>query len=333
MPLDGKILAQAKDILESKSRRNTELLTQREEEVYKKAPIIGALDAEIKETMMELVKVSLGMDTNGKIEDIRKKNQKLQEERQNELKKAGFSIDFLDETYMCTKCNDTGYIKTTICSCLMDIYKSEQTKSLNNLFKLGDESFENFNLMFYDDEPFMGSSDSPRSTMKTIHDICFEYARNFGAKSDNLLFFGTPGLGKTFLSACIARVVADSGFSVVYDTAASIFGKYEDEQFGRINNPEEVRGIRNDIKRYLECDLLVLDDLGTEFVTTFTISALYELINTRLINNKKTIISSNLDVGEFFKKGYTEEIVSRLTGDYQSLNFRGDDIRKKKNAL
>jgi DNA replication protein DnaC len=165
--------------------------------------------------------------------------------------------------------------------------------------------------------------------MEIIYEICVEYSRKFGENSKNLFFIGAPGLGKTFLSACIARVVADKGYSVVYDMATSIFSKLEEEKFRKTDDPEETLETRTEIKRYLECDLLILDDLGTEMVTSFTISALYELINTRLITNRKTIVSSNYSI-EDLKRRYTEQIMSRLEGEYQVLTFRGDDIRKIK---
>jgi DNA replication protein DnaC len=209
----------------------------------------------------------------------------------------------------------------------MEIYKKEQTKSLSSLLKLGKETFDSFELTYYNDTKSSETGISPRRCMEMIYEICVEYSRKFGEKSDNLFFNGATGLGKTFLSASIARVVAEKGHSVVYDMAGSIFNKFEDVKFQRIEDQDEAR---SEIKRYLECDLLILDDLGTEMTTVFTISALYELINTRLITNRKTIISSNLTFDEL-RRRYTEQITSRLEGEYQVLTFRGEDIRKKRN--
>jgi len=163
--------------------------------------------------------------------------------------------------------------------------------------------------------------------MEIIYETCVEYARKFGQKSMNLFFNGAPGLGKTFLSACIARVVADNGYSVVYDMAASIFAKFEEAKFSRTEDPEESRA---EVRRCLECDLLILDDLGTEMTTAFTVSALYELVNTRLVTGKKTIVSSNLTINEL-RRRYSGQIMSRLEGEYQVLTFRGEDIRKRRN--
>jgi len=336
MALDGKILARARATLEKKRRSKEEHLGQRQLDVYAKAPRVHELDTELRVTMAEIVGIALGIDAASKVEDIRARNLELQEQRQNEIVKAGFPANYLDDGYMCPKCRDTGYVDTRMCLCLEVIYKEEQNNSLSNLFKLGHETFENFNLSYYSDTPAPDTGISPRRIMEDIYELCIEYARKFGNKSVNLFFNGAPGLGKTYLSACIARVVADSGFSVVYDMAASVFTKFEEVKFTRTNDSEEARAevkkARDEIKRFLECDLLIIDDLGTEMTTAFTVSALYEIINTRLVSGRKTLINSNLTLDEL-RRRYSEQIMSRLEWDYQVLTFYGDDIRKKKNAV
>jgi len=210
------------------------------------------------------------------------------------------------------------------------LYKEEQKASLTNLFKLGDETFDNFNLLFYDETLVTDSGTIfPRESMKIVFDTCVEYAHKFGEGSQNLLFLGATGLGKTYLSACIARVVAERGHSVVYDMATVIFSKFEDVKFSRTDDLEDKR---DEIKRYLECELLIIDDLGTELVTAFTVATLYEVINTRLITGKSTIVSSNLTVDDLYSR-YSEQIASRLEGEYHVLKFYGDDVRKKKNLM
>jgi len=292
-------------------------------------PRIRALDAEIRATMSDLIGAALDSGSAAQAEGIRLRNLELQKQRRSELIRAGFSDSYLDDEYMCPKCHDTGYVHTRMCECLMELYKNEQRESLSNLFKLGGETFDSFNLSYYDDMPAPDTGGSPRQSMEIIYEICVEYARKFGAKSMNLFFNGAPGLGKTFLSACIARVVAENGFSVVYDMASSVFAKFEDAKFMRVGDPEEAR---NEVGRCLECDLLILDDLGTEMATAFTTSALYEIINTRLVTGKKTIVSSNLAIHEL-RRRYSGQIMSRLEGEYQVLTFRGDDIRKKRNNM
>ena len=327
--IDGKLLARAKAALEEKRRNNEEQYERRLVRAYARAPRIRALDAEIRATISDLIGIALGSSCGMHAEDIRLRNLELQEQRRSELLRAGFLESYLDDEYMCPDCNDTGYVRTEICDCLMELYKDEQRESLSNLFKLGSETFDSFDLSYYDDMPSPDTGRSPRQSMEIIYEICVEYARKFGKDSMNLFFNGTPGLGKTFLSACIARVVAENGFSVVYDMASSVFAKFEDAKFLRTDDPEEVRG---EVRRYLECDLLIFDDLGTEMTTTFTTSALYEIINTRLITGKKTIVNSNLAIYEL-RRRYSEQIMSRLEGEYQVLTFRGDDIRRKRNIM
>ena len=292
-------------------------------------PRIRVIDAEIRETMSELVGFALGAENGENVGDIRLKNMELQEQRRAELVRAGFPENYLDDGYMCADCHDTGYIGTKMCDCLTELYKAEQRDSLSSLFKLGGETFDSFDLSYYDDIPAPDTGISPRRSMEIIYETCVEYARKFGGKSMNLFFNGAPGLGKTFLSACIARVVAGNCYSVVYDTASSIFAKFEDARFLRADDPEEARA---EVRRCLECDLLILDDLGTEMTTAFTVSVLYELINTRLITSRKTLISSNQTLHELHRR-YSEQIMSRLEGEYQVLTFRGEDIRRKRNII
>ena len=157
-----------------------------------------------------------------------------------------------------------------------------------------------------------------------IREICGNYAHTFGPRSGNLLFTGPPGLGKTFLSACIAREVSDLGFSVVYDTAAHVFHQFESEKFGRENPYEEDPD--REINRYLNCDLLIMDDLGTEMLTSFVQAAFYRIVNDRLLSRRKTVLSTNLTVAEIGQR-YGQAVRSRVEGEYQVLPFFGEDIR------
>ena len=327
--IDGKILARARAVLEEKRRQEDEDFEDRVRRVYARAPRVRELDMELRRTMSELISVALGSDSAQRIEDIRHRNIELQEKRRSEIISAGFPENYCDQISMCPKCNDTGYINTKMCDCLTFLYKEEQRASLSSLFKLGNERFENFDLSYYDDTPSYDTGLSPRRSMEVVYKTCVKYARHFGDKSMNLLFIGAPGLGKTFLSACIARVVSDNGYSVVYDMAAAIFTKFEDMKFLRTDNIDK---IRDETKRYLECDLLIIDDLGTEMSTAFTISTLYEIINTRLLTGRKTVVNSNLTLNELNRR-YSGQIMSRLEGEYQVLTFYGDDIRKKRNML
>ncbi len=331
MSLDGKILAKAKLRLEERKRDFDIQRDNRLREVYVKCPRIMMLDREIKGTIIEVIGMALksGQDPSEAIAALGDKNQYLQTERVQELISAGFSPDYIDDEYLCSHCRDTGYIGTEVCSCLKKLYNEQLKASLSSLFKLGGETFDNFDLSWYDDTPIPELGMSARSNMETICEACYRYANKFGSQSTNLFLNGSPGLGKTFLSACIARVVAEKGFSVVYDMACSIFSAFEDEKFSKSDDPVF---LRSELKGYLESDLLIIDDLGTEMMTKFTVSALYELLNTRLIAGRKTIISSNLSMDEL-RRQYTPQIMSRLEGEFQVLKFYGNDIRMLKKGL
>ena len=189
------------------------------------------------------------------------------------------------------------------------------------MLDLGNQSFDSFSLHWYSDRTDPEEGVFPRENMENIYEACQKYARQFGPESGNLLFFGSTGLGKTFLSAAIAREVSASGFSVVYDTAAHVFQRFEAEKFDR----DEDAG--HDVRRVLRCDLLILDDLGTEHSTPFVKSVLYQIINTRLLERRATILSTNLPPEDIAER-YSSQIASRIEGEYQIFEFFGEDIRQ-----
>ena len=206
-----------------------------------------------------------------------------------------------------------------MCECLKELCRQEQKKELTNLF--GAESFEKFRLDLYPEQYDNQLKRSPREVMnRTYHDT-LSYAQNFTCTSPSLLFVGATGLGKTYLSACIARTVADRGFSVSYAPVGQLMAAFENEKF----RPQPDTSCTEE---YFSCDLLIIDDLGTEMTTQFTISALYQILNTRLMGAKPTIVSTNLPLGDLSAR-YSEQIASRLLGAYRLYKFYGDDIRFK----
>lgn len=329
MALDGKLLGRAMDRLEELNKRDERERTRLQQRVYERLPRVERIDRVIASSFAEAAFAALDSGSANPEEALRSialENLKLQAERAELMTEAGFAPDCLDEKPRCEKCSDRGFYGTKPCSCLMELYREEQRKELSQLLKLGEETFDSFELDYYDDRPDKNGL-VPREVMETVYEICLQYARRFGMEMDNLFMTGGPGLGKTFLSTCIAKVVSESGFSVVYDTAVNVFARFEEERFSR--GYTDMDALRADLDRYMNCDLLILDDLGTEMTTSFTISALYDLVNTRLRTGKKTIINSNLGVEEI-RRRYSVQIASRLQGEYTVLRFVGRDIRQMK---
>lgn len=291
-------------------------------QAYSEYPRLKEIDRELRLTMVQLMANALrvGEDPTAVIEEIREQNLALQREREWIIEVAEYEDGFLDDTPICKMCSGTGYRGATMCECLRELCRQEQRKELTSLLGSGKESFESFRVDYYSDEydPRLGTS--ARKLMTSNFNICKRYASTFSPNSGSLLFSGATGLGKTFLSACIARCVSDSGFSVIYETAGRIFSDFENERFGSEDNLGSTR-------KYFNCDLLILDDLGTEMTTQFTVSVLYNIVNTRMMEGKATIISTNL-LPEAIEKRYSPQIASRIVGTYRLIKFAGTDIRQ-----
>ena len=325
--MDGKLLARAKERLSERSRQNEQAWLDRRTAAFRKVPELEKLEKELQSlvTQAALSALMRGQNVSAAVDGMAEKSLALQARRRALLRNAGLPENTLDEIYTCPKCHDTGYVDGDMCSCLQALYQEEARKSLSNLLKLGSESFAGFDLSYYSTETDADRGVSPRERMRVVLEYCRLYAQKFAPGADNLLFQGGTGLGKTFLSACIAREVAERGFSVAYETAVACVSDFEAQKFGR-GSAEYDRACEQ-VKRYLGCDLMILDDLGTEMSGGFSMTALYTLINTRLTERKTTIISTNLSIEDIRKK-YSEQIASRLEGEYQNLYFMGSDIRR-----
>ena len=309
-------LAQAKADHDAENRYRIETL-------YGQYPRLREIDLALRQSVSHAVAAAFrkGADTTAAIAAIKEENLALQREREWLLEANDLDESVLEPAPICSHCGGSGYVGAVMCECLQELCRQEQKKELSSLLG-GKENFDQFRLDLYPTEPDPQTGISPRQLMQNTYQHCRRYAREFSLRSPSLLFVGTPGLGKTFLSACIARSVADAGFSVVYDTAGKLFTDFEIVKFS---------GDRADLTRkYLECDLLIIDDLGTEMTTQFTVSALYHVINTRMMENKATIISTNLNIEESARR-YSPQIASRLQGSFKMLTFVGDDIRVMKN--
>ena len=263
---------------------------------------------------------ALGMGAVDAKEYIRKLseiNLNAQAQRRMFLKKAGFPEDWLDVHYSCPKCEDKGFVNGIMCDCFKDLLKSLEYEKLCSKLPVGSCRFDNFKLDYYPD----GAGTSPRRRMESVLNYCKTYATDFRRRSPSLLLYGKTGLGKTHLSLAVAGKAVESGYGVIYTSAQNLFNKLEKEKFGRSDgNTEET---------ILDCDLLIIDDLGAEFTTQFTVSALYNIINSRELEGKPTIISTNL-TPEQLTSTYSERIASRILSNFVMLYFDGSDIRQIK---
>lgn len=329
MSYDGKILHRAMEQFEADKAERQAQFAARQAKLFRQIPRLEEIDRELRGTMSEIIASALrrGADPRPAIAVIRDKNLALQRRRAELLAENGYPEDALEQKSACPLCDDTGYRGGDMCRCLRRYYTREQIRELSKMLDMGGASFETFSFDWYSQEPGeLGVS--PRENMERNYDVCQDYAYQFGRRSGNLLLSGDPGLGKTFLSACVARVVSENGFSVVYDTAAHVFARFEADKFRR----EEGEDAEADVNRCMQCDLLILDDLGTEMTTAFVQSALYQIVNGRLLAGKKTLISTNLSLQEIERR-YSPQIRSRLEGEYQILPFFGEDIRPRKAGM
>ena len=300
-------LAEARADRESENREHLQ-------QAYRKVPRLQEIDRQLRLTMAKAAQAAFvqGGDVQEMMQEARRENLLLQQERA-ELAALYFEEGYLDDSPICDRCGGLGYVGSAMCECLAELCRQEQKKELTFL-NVGKESFEQFRLDYYPEE------NNIRRIMERTFQACRRYAYSFSEKSANLLFSGDTGLGKTFLSACIARTVADSGYSVMYESAGHLFANLERAKFA---NDETAR---KEADKYTACDLLIVDDLGTEMPGTYVTSALYTLINDRMLAGKPTIISTNLNTEDFAHR-YSPQIASRLRGGYTRIPFVGEDIR------
>lgn len=319
-----EVIQRARQRLASAKADRESQYQQRLQEAYRDLPRLRQIDQQLRQTMALAAQAafSRGGDVAALIEEAKQKNLSLQAERRA-LLDATFAPGWLDETPVCKRCNGNGYIGSTMCDCLAELCREEQRKELTVL-NVGEDNFDAFRLDVYPDKTDARLGINIRGLMERTYQICRSYAEGFTAKSGNLLFSGDTGLGKTFLSACIARTVSDKGYSVVYESAGHLFSNLERAKF---TGDEDAR---REAERYTACDLLIVDDLGTEMPGQFTTAALYTLINDRILAGKATIVSTNLNVEDFTKR-YNAQVASRLRS-FQRLAFLGEDIRLKKQA-
>ncbi|MEI3306755.1 MAG: ATP-binding protein [Dysosmobacter sp.] len=248
MAYDGRVMRLALEQFDEDRRARSEEQERRRERVFARQPRLREIEGELRSTMSRIIAQALrqGTDPVPAVERLRDENLRLQEEKRTLLEQMGLPADYLEEKPVCPICNDTGYHAGRVCRCLRAYYAKEQQKELSRMLDLGNQSFDTFELEWYSDQVEPGRTISYQENMKWVYDVCAEYAHRFGRKPGNLLLLGAPGLGKTHLSAAIAREVSGRGYSVVYDTASHIFERFESQKFGREDEAQE------DVERVLE---------------------------------------------------------------------------------
>ncbi len=305
-------------IYKDKNLRAKEKAEERRRELHERLPQLREIDRALSTTGLRIMREAL----NGKeglaerIKGLEEGNALLLEARKEILRAAGYPEDYSAVKYECDICMDVGYIDGRMCKCMKRALTLAGYESSGVLKLIEKQNFETFSLDYYAGEE--------RANMERVLARCKQYAAGFdGVHMKNLLFIGTTGLGKTHLSSAIAKIVVENGHDVVYESAQKIFADFEAEKFGKAA-PGEDR-----TSRYLSAELLIIDDLGTEMTSTFTVSCLYNLINTRLIAEKSMIISTNVRKEELLDK-YSDRITSRLFGEFDICVFKGKDVRSQK---
>ena len=307
------------------------LIHSRREEIYANIPRFQEIDNEIATSSVDLIQASIEGGLTGSVDtsNLHTKIENLIKEKLSLLKSHGYGEDYLNPPYQCPDCKDTGYIDHKPCHCFtqraIDLLYSQD--HVQKIFEK--ENFRNFSFDYYSDDYFSdkdGSGLSAKENAKKAYADAIDFARKFSVNRDNILLSGETGVGKTYLSNCIGKAVLDQGFSVIYLTAFQLFEIFEKNTFHKKDsNPEDSVPYRN----IFDCDLLIIDDLGTEFSNSFTTSQLFQCINERLIHKRSTVISTNLSLKDI-KETYSERIFSRFIENYTLITLFGEDIRIQK---
>lgn len=304
-------------------RKNAETEAEdRKAAFYRRCPSAEKIEKILSSTALAAARAVLsGKNTKELLFQLKQNNQKLQEELDRLLKAEGLPAGYLEPNYSCRDCGDAGYIDGRMCHCMKKLLRAESYRRLNTLTPLSLSTFESFRLDYYSARPEGEGKKSPRAQMEGVFENCRRYAENFSPASPSLILQGGTGLGKTHMSLAIANQAIQKGFGVIYCSVNNLVTQLEREHFGKEDGDTG--------KSLTECDLLILDDLGTEFRSSFSVAEIYNIVNTRLMMQKPTIISTNLSMQELQER-YTERFASRVMGNYVRVSFCGRDNRLQK---
>ncbi len=311
---------------EQKQVHNRDLLDKRRKTVYNLIPELEKIHNSISLLSVSQARKLLNGDDNA-LQELKNELKRLTDRKSELLVSAGFPADYLEPIYECEDCKDTGYIGNKKCHCfqkaIIDLLYTQS--NLKNILKV--ENFNTFSFAYYSDnhiDPVTGRSSL--ANIKNAYCIAQEFVTSFADEFRNLFLYGDTGVGKTFLSNCIAKELIDRSFSVIYLTSFELFDTLAKSKF------EKEKAAESMCEHIFDCDLLIIDDLGTELANSFTISQLFLCLNERLLRRKSTIISTNLSL-ESLVDIYSERTFSRITSNYTMLKLTGDDIRIKKKLM
>ena len=300
------------------------LLEQRQKEIEQNLPAYTQLQQQIIENSMAYARAALFSKDSADGASLRKQNEELSRKKEALLLANGYPADYLSPTYLCNDCKDTGMIGEERCHCFKQAVVDLLYAQSNVATIIKEENFDTFSFDYYNNTVIDPKTKlTPRQNIRRIYDICQSFVRNFDNEFNNLLFYGNSGLGKTFLSHCIAKELLETAHTVLYLTAYELF-----DILGKSMYREEEEFAAS-AEHILDCDLLIIDDLGTELANAFTLSRLNLCINERYINRRSTIISTNFGIPEL-EAHYGERNFSRIFSSYTPLRFFGEDIRLKK---
>jgi len=289
---------------------------QKKATLYKKTPSLSTIDHEMNILGIALTRATVSRELE-KMDDIREKMDALTAEK---LKLAAGYEDLLIQNYYCPLCKDQGMVDNEICQCLGQCLAETSFSTYDLKSKALKENFHNFNSQYYSDVAIGEGEPSPRKNALKIKETMQKYCKNYDAISDHLLFTGSPGVGKTFMSNCIVNALTQKGYGIIYVTAAHLVSSIQDQLFRGGKTSTQV------FEPLLLCDLLIIDDLGAEFSSEYSQKQLYEVIDSRLNAEKKMIISTNLSVLKI-QQTYDERLSSRIRGNFKTIPFLGEDIR------
>lgn len=320
MAYKNNVYQKAINILERRRERANLEANSRAFEISQKIPELDEIQKKLSAIGFSISKLFFqGGSIEAEVDKLRRSSLALQKEKKQLLIKNGFDEDALTVKYICPVCSDTGYINERMCSCHKELLKEIERDALRKIAPLDYCTFESFKTEYYPAKP-MDNSVVPREKAEKILESCRMYAQSFNPHSPNLMFMGGTGLGKTHLSLSIANVAINKGYSVVYGTSQNLLSDLQNENFGRTEN------IYYNEYDVLNCDLLIIDDLGTEFKNSYSVACLYNIINTRILRKKPVIISTNFNHDDLNRE-YDQRITSRIAGEFSTLILEGNDIR------